>query len=137
MLNFKLLASSQCFSQKAPWLFESFRFGNRSRMSDKNLVILEVKYLQNKKWQRQAVKSARIKKILRTYYFHFFEITDKNLQFSFKNWSFSIFTTFLLHSSSSMVAYFCNFSAYLASGTKWSFCFQSILALGGLNRKNT
>ena len=30
-------------------LFKSFEFGNGSRMSDKNLVILEFKYLQNKK----------------------------------------------------------------------------------------
>ena len=29
---------------------QSFEFGNGSRMSDKNLVILEFKYLQNKKW---------------------------------------------------------------------------------------
>ena len=49
------------------WLFKSFKFGNGSRMSDENLVILEFKYLQNKKWQKQAVKSARIKKSYRTY----------------------------------------------------------------------
>ena len=48
------------------WLFKSFKFGNGSRMSDENLVILEFKYLQNKK-QKQAVKSARIKKSYRTY----------------------------------------------------------------------
>ena len=47
-------------------LFKSFKFGNGSRMSDENLVILEFKYLQNKK-QKQAVKSARIKKSYRTY----------------------------------------------------------------------
>ena len=35
---------------KAAQLFKSFEFGNRSRMSDENLVILEFKYLQNKKW---------------------------------------------------------------------------------------
>ena len=42
-------------------------------MSDENLVILEFKYLQNKKWQKQAVKSARIKKSYRehTDYSHF------------------------------------------------------------------
>ena len=34
---------------------------------DKNLVILEFKYLQDKKWQKQAVKSAKIKKSYRTY----------------------------------------------------------------------
>ena len=27
-------------------------------MSDENLIILEFKYLQNKKWQKQAVKGA-------------------------------------------------------------------------------
>ena len=32
-----------------PRLFKSFEFGNGSRMSDENLVILEFKYLQNKK----------------------------------------------------------------------------------------
>ena len=31
-------------------LFISFEFGNGSRMSDKNLLMLEFKYLQNKKW---------------------------------------------------------------------------------------
>ena len=31
-------------------LFKSFEFGNGSRMSEKNLVILEFKYVQNKKW---------------------------------------------------------------------------------------
>ena len=31
-------------------LFKTFEFGNGSRMSDENLVILESKYLQNKKW---------------------------------------------------------------------------------------
>ena len=31
-------------------LFKSFKFGNGSRISDENLVILEFKYLQNKKW---------------------------------------------------------------------------------------
>ena len=66
-------------------LFKSFKFGNGSRMSDENLVILEFKYLQNKKWQKQAIKNARIKKSYRTYYFHFTQ-TDKNWQFFFKNW---------------------------------------------------
>ena len=55
-------------------------------MSDENLVILEFKDLQNKKWQKQAAKSARIKKSYRTYYFHLTQITDKHPQFSFKNW---------------------------------------------------
>ena len=31
-------------------LFKSFEFGNGSRMSDENFVLLEFKYLQNKKW---------------------------------------------------------------------------------------
>ena len=31
------------------WLFKSFEFGNGGRMSDQKLVILEFKYLQNKK----------------------------------------------------------------------------------------
>ena len=50
------------------WLFKLFKVGNRSRVSDKNLVLLEFKYLQNKKWLKQAVKSARIKKSYRTYW---------------------------------------------------------------------
>ena len=48
-------------------LFKSFGFGNGSRMSGENLAILEFKYLQNTKCQKQAVKSARIKKSYRTY----------------------------------------------------------------------
>ena len=48
-------------------LFKSFKFGNGSRMSDKKLVILEFKYLQNTKWQKQAVKSTRRRKSYRTY----------------------------------------------------------------------
>ena len=32
------------------WLFKSFESGNGSRMSNENLVMLEFKYLQNKKW---------------------------------------------------------------------------------------
>ena len=66
------------------WLFKSFEFGNGSRISDENLVILKFKYLQNKKWLKQAVISARIKKSYRTYYFHFTQITDKNLHFPSK-----------------------------------------------------
>ena len=31
-------------------LFKSFESGNGSRISDEKLVILEFKYLQNKKW---------------------------------------------------------------------------------------
>ena len=31
-------------------LFKSFEFGNGSRISDEKLVLLEFKYLQNKKW---------------------------------------------------------------------------------------
>ena len=31
-------------------LFKSLEFGNGSRMCDENLVMLEFKYLQNKKW---------------------------------------------------------------------------------------
>ena len=53
--------------ENIPRLFKSFEFGKGSRMSDKNLVILEFKYLQNKKWYKQAVKSARIKRSYRTY----------------------------------------------------------------------
>ena len=32
------------------WLFKSFEFRNGSRMSDKDVVMLEFKYLQNKQW---------------------------------------------------------------------------------------
>ena len=38
-----------------------------AEISDENLVVLEFKYLQNKKWWKQAVKSARIKKSYGTY----------------------------------------------------------------------
>ena len=32
------------------WLFKSIKFGSGSRISDEKRVILEFKYLQNKKW---------------------------------------------------------------------------------------
>ena len=41
-------------------------------MSDENLVILEFKYLQNKKWQKQAVKGARIKSYRKYILFSFY-----------------------------------------------------------------
>ena len=41
-------------------LLKSFKFGNGSRMSNKKLA-LKFKYLLNKKWLKQAVKSTRIK----------------------------------------------------------------------------
>ena len=42
----------QIFAFPTPRLqmFISFKFGNGSQMSDNKLVILEFKYLQNKKW---------------------------------------------------------------------------------------
>ena len=46
-------------------------------MSDQKLAILEFTYLQNKKWQKQAVKSTRTRKSYRTYCFHFTQITEK------------------------------------------------------------
>ena len=68
-------------------LFKSFKFGNGSRISDEKLNILKFKYLQNKKWYKQAVKSTRTRKSCLEHadYFHFIQITDKNLQFHFKN----------------------------------------------------
>ena len=44
------------------WLFKSFKFESGGRMFVKDLVILEFKYVQNKKWLKPAVKSARTKK---------------------------------------------------------------------------
>ena len=48
-------------------LLMSFKFVNRSRISDEKIVILEFKYLRSKEWQKQAVKGTRIKKSYRTY----------------------------------------------------------------------
>ena len=42
--------TSHTFTMLRAWLFKSFEIGNGSRMSDQNLVILEFKNLQNKKW---------------------------------------------------------------------------------------
>ena len=64
-------------------LLKSLEFGNGSRMSDKNLVILEFKYLQNKTWQEQAVKSARIEKSCRTYWLFSFH---SDFYFTVKFW---------------------------------------------------
>ena len=49
-LDINKLAPVPVDLSKLTRLFRSFEFGNRSRMSDENLVILEFKYLQNKKW---------------------------------------------------------------------------------------
>ena len=50
-----------------PQLFKSFKFGNGTRTTAKKLAILEFKYLQKKKWYKQAVKSTRTKKNQITY----------------------------------------------------------------------
>ena len=75
-----------------PRLFRSLEFANGSRMSDEKLAILEFKYLQNLKWQKQAVKSTGIKKC-----FYFNQISNKNPQFTFKKFGFSTFTMSSLH----------------------------------------
>ena len=72
---------------------------------------------------RRAVKSTRTRKGYRTYCFHFTQITDKNLQFPFKNWQFSRLTRFLFHSGSSMDADFCISLDYVMSRMKWCFWF--------------
>ena len=68
--------------------------------------------------------------------FHFTQITGKNLQFPFKYWQFSRFTTFSFHSWSSVDADFYISLAYVMSEMKQFFWFQNIPASGGLNRKN-
>ena len=66
-VTYFLLITKKYFNMEVPWLFKSFECGNGSRISDEKPAILEFKYLQNKKWQKQAVKSTRIKKSYRTY----------------------------------------------------------------------
>ena len=88
----------------------------------KNLSYLNLNISKTKKKCKQAIKSTRTRKSYWTHYFHFTQITDKNLQFPFKNWWFSTFTTFSLHSWSSVDADFCISSSYVTSGTKRSFC---------------
>ena len=63
-------------NSNAPQLFKSFEFGNGSRMSNKNLAILEFKYLQNKKWLKKAIKSARIKMSYRTFWLFSFHSSN-------------------------------------------------------------
>ena len=64
----KYLLLSKIQESMTLWsLFKSFEFGNGS-MSDEKLVILEFKCLQNKKWLKEALKSARIRKSYRTYW---------------------------------------------------------------------
>ena len=105
-------------------LFNSFEFGNGSRLPDEKLTILEFKYLQNKKWYKQAIKVLEQGRVIKhTNRFHFTQITNKNLQFPFTNWRFSTFTTFSLYSQSSVDAGFCISLAYVTSGTKRSFWF--------------
>ena len=64
-----------------------FKFGNGSRISNEKRNILKFKYLQNKKWYKQAVKSTRTRKSCLEHadYFYFIQINDENLQFHFKN----------------------------------------------------
>ena len=90
-----------------------------------------MKYLQNKIWYRQAVKSTRTRKSYRTY---------KKLQFPFKNWHFSTFTTLSLHSWSSVDADFCIFFGLCDMRNKVVYLIlehSSLKGEGGLNRKNT
>ena len=61
----------------------------------RKLVILEFKYLQNKKCWKKAAKSTRIRIIDYTDCFNFILIADESLQFTSKKWRFSIFTTTL------------------------------------------
>ena len=58
-----------------------------------NLNISRTKNSRNK--LQKVLEQRRV--IEHTDYSHFTQITDKNLQFSFKNWQFSTFTTFSLH----------------------------------------
>ena len=67
--------------------------------------------------------------------FLFTQITEKNLQFLFKNRRFSTFTTFSLDSWSSVDADFCISAAYATSGTIRSFWLQNIPVSGRLKRK--
>ena len=59
------------FMKKSALVFELCYFKDTwlyfMSQNNENLVILEFKDLQNKKWQKQAVKSARTKKSYRTY----------------------------------------------------------------------
>ena len=121
-IHIKLKCHNANFCNYSSQLFKSFEFGNGSRISDENLVILKFKYLQSR------TKNGRNKlylKSARTHWlFSFYtQITDKNSQFPFKNWRFSTFTTFSLHSWSSVDADFCiSSSCYVMSGTRRSFC---------------
>ena len=54
----------------------------------KNLSYLNLNISKTKKKCKQAIKSTRTRKSYWTHYFHFTQITDKNLQFPFKNWRF-------------------------------------------------
>ena len=75
-------------------LFKSFEFRNGSRMSDKKLVILEFKYLQNKKWKKQAVKRTRRKKSYKTYWTIYLDNWEKLAIFLQKLSIFNIYYVF-------------------------------------------
>ena len=75
-------------------LFKLFRFGNGRRMSDKKLVILEFKYLQNKKWKKQAVKRTRRKKSYKTYWTIYLDNWEKLAIFLQKLSIFNIYYVF-------------------------------------------
>ena len=113
------------------WLFKLFKFGNGNRMSYENLVILEFKYLQNKKWLKQAVKSARIKKSYITHYFYFTQITNKNSQFSFT--IYHVFTTFVKLCGCRFLYFF----SLCDVRNEADFLLLEHSSSRGLNRKNT
>ena len=81
-----------------------------------------------KYWNKETIEH--------TEFFHFTQITEKKLQFPFKNWQFPTFTSFSLHSWNSVDADFCISSACVTSGRKRSIWFYNIPASGGLNKKN-
>ena len=54
--NYTSLYRRKLSSQLGTRLFRSFEFGNGSRISDEKRLILQFKYLQNKKWQKQVIK---------------------------------------------------------------------------------
>ena len=71
--DFKHHPTQEYFSQIYHYLgtaVQIIRIWKWKQNSDENFVLLEFKYLQNKKWLKQAVNSARTKKSYRTYW-HF------------------------------------------------------------------
>ena len=131
--------SYECFSIFCnAFLKKSAIFSHNScGMSDENLVLLEFKYLQNKKWQKQGVKKCQNKEKLQNILIVFILLRKliKTCNLPSKLAVFNIYRFCSICEALWMQIFCISSAASVTSRTKRSFCFQKIPATAGLNRK--